>query len=118
MDGNVDDNGVQDDYMDSDEDNELPAAKELPAVAKFEVPFNSSREAEIARNSLQVDPEPKRGGSMKNFLVKDNILCVEIRSVDVRQLRSAVCSFMDLLNLVTKTIDQFGPPLQQSKKMT
>ncbi|XP_063611065.1 uncharacterized protein LOC134784820 isoform X1 [Penaeus indicus] len=114
---NVDDNGVQDDYMDSDDDNEVPTSKELPAVAKFEVPFNSSREAEIARNSLQVDPEPKRGGSKKSFAVKDNILCVEIRSVDVRQLRSAVCSFMDLLNLVTKTIDQFGPPVQQAKKM-
>lgn len=43
---------------------------------KFEVPFNSSREAEIARNSLQVDPEPRRGGSKKSFALKDNILCV------------------------------------------
>lgn len=30
---NVDDNGVQDDYMDSDEDNEVSASKELPAAA-------------------------------------------------------------------------------------
>lgn len=41
----------------------------------------------------------------------------EIRSPDVRQLRTAVSSFMDLLHLVTKTVNQFGPPVQQSKKV-
>lgn len=41
----------------------------------------------------------------------------EIRSPDVRQLRTAVNSFMDLVHLATKTVDQFGPPVQQTKKV-
>ncbi|XP_071521881.1 EKC/KEOPS complex subunit LAGE3 [Panulirus ornatus] len=106
--------------MDSDEETsqaEETVASRQPAVATLEVPFNSRREAEVVRNSLQVDPEPKRSGSSKTFTIKENVLCVEIRSPDVRQLRTALSSFMDLLHLVSKTIDQFGPPAQQSKKM-
>ncbi|KAK3868854.1 hypothetical protein Pcinc_025780 [Petrolisthes cinctipes] len=100
--------------MDSDEENVsgLPAA-----VVKLEIPYNSSREAEIVRNSLQVDPEPKRSQSLKTFNVRENLLCVEIRSPDVRQLRTAVNSFMDLVHLATKTVDQFGPPVQRTKKV-
>lgn len=108
-----------DDSMDSEEEehvNETSSGRP-PAIARLEIPFNSSREAEVACNSLKVDPEPKRGGSTKHYSIKDNILCVEVRSPDVRQLRTAVTSFMDLLHLVSKTIDQFGPPLQQSKKL-
>ncbi|KAG7175758.1 uncharacterized protein LOC121855253 [Homarus americanus] len=106
--------------MESDEEiseTEETLSTRQPAVATLEVPFNTSREAEVVRNSLQVDPEPKRSGSSKTFTLKENVLCVEIRSPDVRQLRTAVCSFMDLLHLVAKTVDQFGPPAQQSKKM-
>ncbi|XP_068249830.1 uncharacterized protein [Palaemon carinicauda] len=107
-----------DDSMDSEEEETVSQTSgRPPAVAKLEIPFNNSREAEVACNSLRVDPEPKRGGSTKEYSVKDNILCVEVRSPDVRQLRTAVSSFMDLLHLVSKTIDQFGPPLQQSKKL-
>ncbi|KAK7071147.1 Transcription factor Pcc1 [Halocaridina rubra] len=108
-----------DDSMDSEEGeegvNELSNGKP-PALATLEIPFNSNREAGVACNSLRVDPEPKRSGSSKKLTVKDNILCVEVRSPDVRQLRTAVSSFMDLVHLVSKTIDQFGPPHQQAKK--
>lgn len=89
----------------------------LPATVTINAPFNNCRDAEIARNSLQVDPEPKRSGSKKNFKLKENILTIEILSPDVRQLRSAVSSTMDLLNLVCKTIDQFGPAVPQVKKL-
>jgi len=87
------------------------------ATVCINVPFNNCRDAEIARNSLQVDQEPKRSGSKKIFTLNDNVLKVEIISPDVRQMRSAVCSFMDLLNLVCKTIDQFGPAVPQVKKL-
>lgn len=93
------------------------AVPQQPAVVKIEIPYNTQREAEIVRNSLQVDREPKRSGSSKVFSIKGNTLCVEIRSPDVRQLRTAVSSFMDLLHLATKTVNQFGPPLQQCKKV-
>ena len=40
------------------------------------MPFSSEAEAQIAYNSLVVDPEPKRGGTKKELLVKGNILHV------------------------------------------
>jgi len=40
------------------------------------IPFGSSREAQIARNSLIVDAEPKRGGVRKEISVTDNIMNV------------------------------------------
>lgn len=114
-----------DDYIDSSmesEEEENNVNQEMssgrpPAVARLEIPFNSNREAEIVCNSLRVDAEPKRSGSTKKFTIKDNVLCIVIQSPDVRQLRTAVSSFMDLLHLVSKTVDQFGPPVQQSKKI-
>ena len=44
------------------------------------VPFPSAREAEIAYNSLRVDPEPKRGGVNKKLCVDGNILQVSVLS--------------------------------------
>lgn len=40
------------------------------------VPFSTESEAQIVRNSLSVDPEPKRGGAKKQLTVKDNVLYV------------------------------------------
>lgn len=40
------------------------------------MPFSTESEAQIVRNSLSVDPEPKRGGAKKQLTVKDNVLYV------------------------------------------
>lgn len=111
----------QNDYSGSDEEIQ-PALENVRANAKpcsinLEVPFNSQREAEIARTTLIVDAEPKRSNTKKTLTVKNNVLHIEILSPDVRQLRIAINAFMDLLHLTCKTIDQFGPPVPQSKKL-
>lgn len=51
MDENVEDNGVQDDYMDSDEDNEVSASKELPAVA---YPFQTRHLPQLYYSAVMV----------------------------------------------------------------
>ena len=38
------------------------------------MPFTTESEAQIACNSLSVDPEPKRGGVKKELSVKGNVL--------------------------------------------
>ena len=43
---------------------------------EISVPFTTESEAQIARNSLSVDPEPKRGGAKKTLTVKGNVLHV------------------------------------------
>ena len=43
---------------------------------EISVPFTTESEAQIACNSLSVDPEPKRGGAKKTLTVKGNVLHV------------------------------------------
>ncbi|XP_052808292.1 EKC/KEOPS complex subunit LAGE3-like [Mya arenaria] len=76
----------------------------------LQVPFNTAREAEIAYGTLSVDAEPKRGGTKKIMVVKGSMLTVNFKATEARTLRVAVNSFFDHLNLVVKTIEQFGPP--------
>ncbi|XP_048580205.1 uncharacterized protein LOC5499582 [Nematostella vectensis] len=79
------------------------------------VPFGCSEEALIACRSLSVDPEPKRGCVKKEISVAGNILNVSLTAKEARTLRVSANSFMDHLILVTKTIQEFGPPLEDTK---
>lgn len=78
------------------------------------MPFSTESEAQIACNSLSVDPEPKRGGAKKHLKVKDNVLHVTISSPQAKTLRVCANGFLDHLTLVTETIEAFGPPLEES----
>ena len=73
----------------------------------LEVPFDTERTAEIAYNSLRVDPEPKRSGSGKELTLNGKILLVQFNCEEARTLRVSVGSFLDLLTLVIDTMDQF-----------
>ena len=50
-------------------------------VVVLDIPFSNDRDAEIAYNSLSVDPEPKRSGLLKEFVLKGNVLHVEFKYV-------------------------------------
>ena len=74
---------------------------------RLEIPFDTERAAEIAYNSLRVDPEPKRSGSRKELTLSGKTLCAQFNCAEARTLRVSVGSFLDLLTLVIDTIDQF-----------
>ncbi|XP_003385785.1 PREDICTED: EKC/KEOPS complex subunit LAGE3-like [Amphimedon queenslandica] len=78
------------------------------------LPFPSSKEAQIACNSLSVDPEPRRDVS-KSLSVESNVLSIHFSASEARLLRVAVGSFMEHLILVVETLREFGPPLQQEE---
>ena len=46
----------------------------IKCFREISVPFCTETEAQIACNSLSVDPEPKRGGVKKELIVKGNVL--------------------------------------------
>jgi hypothetical protein len=48
-------------------------------VVSLDVPFESERDAEIAFNSLSVDPEPKRSGLIKDFALQGKVLHVDFK---------------------------------------
>ncbi|XP_018570277.1 uncharacterized protein LOC108910214 [Anoplophora glabripennis] len=80
----------------------------------IEIPFQSNRIAEIAYDVLRVDKEPKRSGVTKNLSVKENILAVKFSTSLARQLRVAVNGFFEKLDLISETIEAFGPPVSNS----
>jgi len=82
--------------------------KVLPTCIEFTIPFSSHSYAETAYNSLKVDSEPKRGSTLKSLSLEGNKLKVSLKSNNTRQLRTALNSFLDLLILVSETIDTFG----------
>lgn len=74
----------------------------------LEIPFSDRRQAEIACNSLSVDPEPPRSGLKKTLKVeKESILSVHFSCDTARTLRVGVKAFFDLLVLVVDTMDRF-----------
>ena len=44
--------------------------------SELRVPFGHEREAEVAYNTLRVDPEPPRSGVKKHLTVDKNVLIV------------------------------------------
>ena len=47
------------------------------------VPFKTARHAEIAYDSLRVDPEPKRGGTKRKMAVEGAVLKVTFTHLKV-----------------------------------
>ncbi|XP_062505283.1 EKC/KEOPS complex subunit Lage3-like [Corticium candelabrum] len=76
---------------------------------EIEVPFPTEREAQIACNSLSVDPEPRRSGCTKVLETEEATLKVRFTASEARIIRVAVSSFLDYLILVINTIKKFGP---------
>ncbi|XP_034534335.1 EKC/KEOPS complex subunit Lage3 [Notolabrus celidotus] len=79
----------------------------------LDVPFPSSREANIALRSLSPDREPRKGGISKQLSVTGSTLSVRWSADEARILRVSVNSFLDHLSLVVETMEMFGPPVPQ-----
>ncbi|KAJ8046835.1 EKC/KEOPS complex subunit LAGE3 [Holothuria leucospilota] len=86
----------------------------VTSLSEMKIPFPSDREAEIAYNSLRVDKEPRKSQITKELNLDGNVLLVNFTATEARFLRVAVGSFFDLLNLVVKTMEEFGPPLERT----
>ncbi|KAI9306798.1 CTAG/Pcc1 family [Cunninghamella echinulata] len=71
------------------------------------IPFPSSKLAEIAMKVISVDKELKTDQVQRKIECDDNILKVHFDSVSARMLRVSSNSFLEMLLMVTKTMDQF-----------
>jgi len=73
-----------------------------------EIPFESERHAEIALNSVIQDEEPRAGTHIeRKITVEGNVLKVNWQAEEARILRTSAQSLLQLLILVTQTIEQF-----------
>ncbi|XP_054859567.1 EKC/KEOPS complex subunit LAGE3 [Eublepharis macularius] len=81
-----------------------------PGLAfELSVPFPTSLLAWTALGSLGPDPEPRKGGILKELDVTENVLHARWRADEARILRVSISSFLDHLSLVVETMDLFGP---------
>lgn len=79
-----------------------------PYTFKTKVPFPSAADAEAVCATLSVDNELQPDKVAKKLSVEGNELVAEFSATETRLLRAAVAAFLDLLNLSTRTLEQFG----------
>ena len=74
----------------------------------LEIPFASEHHAEIAYNSLRVDREPSRATTRRHLSRDACRLVARLEAPDARSLRTASNALLDLVVLVTQTLERFG----------
>lgn len=72
----------------------------------IKVPFENDRQANVAYQSLNPDPELKPDQLTRKIVQNDNTLEITFQAVSDRNLRVGVNSFMDNLNVVVECLDQ------------
>ncbi|XP_077593533.1 L antigen family member 3-like [Stigmatopora nigra] len=72
------------------------------------VPFPSEREATIALRSLGADRQPRRSGARQHLELHRTVLTASWSADSARNLRVAVNSFIEHLDLVLETMIMFS----------
>ncbi|GAV66181.1 Pcc1 domain-containing protein [Cephalotus follicularis] len=76
----------------------------------FEIDFESAEHASVVYAALAVDKELQPDKVKRQMSVSsDGKLSVHFEATEARFLRASFSSFMDVLTLATKTIEEFAP---------
>ncbi|KAI0775177.1 transcription factor Pcc1-domain-containing protein [Trametes elegans] len=74
----------------------------------FQIPFASEKQANIAKQAIDVDRELQPEAVKRTLTVKGNILVATFRTLTVRLLRLTSNAFLENVDLVVRTIGEFG----------
>lgn len=74
----------------------------------LQIPFASSKHATIAMESIQVDPELQPQAVLRTLAVEDDVLVANFKTLTIRLARLAVNSFLENVDLVVRTLEQFA----------
>ncbi|KAA0050520.1 EKC/KEOPS complex, subunit Pcc1 [Cucumis melo var. makuwa] len=74
----------------------------------FEVDYESEKKASIVYNALIVDKELQPDKVKRAMSISNGKLSIHFEAVEARFLRASFSSFVDVLTLATKTIEDFG----------
>ncbi|KAL9271109.1 hypothetical protein AKJ16_DCAP08050 [Drosera capensis] len=75
----------------------------------LEVDYESDEKALIVRSALAVDKELQPDKVQRRMSISDGKLSVHFEAVEARFLRASFSAFVDVLNLATRTIEEFDP---------
>ncbi|KAG4089132.1 transcription factor Pcc1 [Neocallimastix lanati (nom. inval.)] len=73
----------------------------------IKIPFPEEKYAEIASRTLNVDKELKEDIIRRTITTNKNILIINFESTNAKSLRTSAQNLMELLHLITKTINDF-----------
>ncbi|XP_039124166.1 uncharacterized protein LOC120260691 isoform X1 [Dioscorea cayenensis subsp. rotundata] len=79
------------------------------SCSDFEVDYGSEEHATIVHEALAVDQELQPDKVRRHTSVSDGKLIVRFEAVEARFLRASFSSFIDLVVLATKLIEEFSP---------
>jgi len=77
---------------------------------EVELPFPTTRVAEIVYDVLRVDQEPKRSGVTKIVERENTNIKIKYQASLARQLRVALNNLFEKVDLIVQTIQEVGPP--------
>ncbi|KAI7864402.1 transcription factor Pcc1-domain-containing protein [Spinellus fusiger] len=77
---------------------------------QLEIPFPSERLATVAMRVLSVDKELKADQVQRTLTTAEEILTVRFECTSTRMLRVSVNSFLEMVGMVTKTMDHYDIP--------
>ncbi|GMH08885.1 hypothetical protein Nepgr_010725 [Nepenthes gracilis] len=78
----------------------------------LEVDYQSDEKASIVYSALAVDKELQPDKVKRKMLVSNGKLSVHFEAVEARFLRASFSSFVDVLTLATRTIEECGPGME------
>ncbi|KAJ7364115.1 CTAG/Pcc1 family [Mycena albidolilacea] len=77
------------------------------------IPFASAKHAEIAFQAIQVDPELQPHAVKRTLSVQDDVLIATFDTLTVRLARLTVNAYLENVDLVVRTLQEFGPVAAQ-----
>jgi len=82
------------------------------------IPFASSKHADIARRVLQVDAELQPQFVKKTLTTEGDLLVASFSTLTIRLARLTLNSFLENLDLVTRTLGEFADEAEQDHTST
>ncbi|KAK1231583.1 hypothetical protein PQX77_005317 [Marasmius sp. AFHP31] len=82
-------------------------------TVSVQIPFSSEKHALIAKRSIEVDPELQAHAVKRTITVEGNMLHGEFTTLTIRLARLTVNAFLENVDLVVRTIAEFGQEAEQ-----
>jgi len=77
------------------------------------IPFASTKHATIAKQAIEVDAELQPHAVERSLIVEDDILVATFKTLTIRLARLTVNGFLENVDLVVRTLGEFGADAEQ-----
>ncbi|KAG6910863.1 hypothetical protein DXG01_007180 [Tephrocybe rancida] len=84
----------------------------------LEIPFASRKHALFAKQTIEVDAELQPQAVRRTLDVKDNVLIATFSTLTVRLARLTTNAFLENVDLVVRTLAEFGEEAEKGSSKT